>query len=132
MTYKAPNYIKAKEVNQKALSEKLQGCLKGDFIVIHAYNFKYDVNGNKTNHYAASLIRNTNQTLNSVVVQGLTHGKSANSLLLIECTKRRKQGGKYGMEDALFHLEGLGYDLEDKSQIKSIGSDGFVTVFEIV
>ena len=131
MTYRAPSFINAKETKQSAVSEKLQANLKGDFVVIHAYNFKYDINGNKINHYIAVLVRNVEQSLNSVIVQGLTHGKGVNSLCLIECTKQRKQGDKYGMSNALYNLEGLGYDLEDVTTVKSVGTDGFVAAFKI-
>lgn len=49
MKYRAPKFIK-KENFRNALEKSMNEQFKGKIIVVHAYNFKYDVNGNKINH----------------------------------------------------------------------------------
>lgn len=125
MKYRAPKFINKenfRETLEKALDEKF----KGKIIVVHAYNFKYDVNGNKINHYRATMLDGSLSGDKAVINALAGRGKT-----LIKCEKRRYQGGAYGYEDAIYHLDKMGYNVEKAGVSQMIGSDGYVTIFKI-
>ncbi|UPW39777.1 hypothetical protein ESCO56_00068 [Escherichia phage vB_EcoM_ESCO56] len=125
MTYRAPKFINKenfRNVLEKALDEKFNDKI----IVVHAYNFKYDINGNKINHYTATMLDGTLSSEKAVLNALAGRGKN-----LIKCNKRRYQGGAYGYGDAVYHLENMGYSVEKAGVSQIIGSDGYVTIFKI-
>ena len=123
--YYMPKFIK-KENFRNALEKSMGEQFKGKIIVVHAYNFKYDVNGNKTNHYTATMLDGT-LSGEKAIINALTRREKT----LIRCDKRRYQGGSYGYEDAIYHLDNMGYNVEKAGVSQIIGSDGYVTIFEI-
>lgn len=125
MAYRAPKFINKdnfRNVLEKSLDEKFNGKL----IVIHAYNFKYDINGNKINHYTATMLDGTLSSEKAILHALAGRGKN-----LIKCNKRRYQGGAYGYDDAVYHLENMGYSVEKAGVSQIIGRDGYVTIFKI-
>lgn len=125
MAYRAPKFINKenfRNVLEKALDEKFNGKI----IVVHAYNFKYDINGNKINHYTATMLDGTLSSEKAVLNALAGRGKT-----LIKCEKRRYQGGACGYDDAVYHLENMGYSVEKVGAPQIIGSDGYVTIFKI-
>ena len=125
MAYRAPKFINKdnfRNVLEKSLDEKFNGKL----IVVHAFNFKYDINGNKINHYTATMIDGTLSSEKTILNALAGRGKN-----LIKCNKRRYQGGAYGYDDAIYHLENMGYSVEKVGVPQIIGSDGYVTIFKI-
>ncbi|AKU44078.1 hypothetical protein CPT_Michonne129 [Citrobacter phage Michonne] len=125
MKYRAPKFIN-KDNFRKTLEEAMQESFKGKIIVVHAYNFKYDVNGNRINHYKATMLDGTLSGDKAIINAIAGRGKT-----VIRCEKRRYQGGKYGYEDAIYHLDKMGYDVEKAGVSQTIGSDGYVTIFKI-
>ncbi|EMX6187247.1 hypothetical protein AAHF97_001400, partial [Escherichia coli] len=97
-----------------------------NIIIVHSFNFKYDINGNKINHYTATMIDGTLSSEKAVLNALAGRGKN-----LISCNKRRYQGGAYGYDDAVYHLENMGYSVEKAGASQIIGSDGYVTIFKI-
>lgn len=125
MAYRAPKFIN-KDNFRNALEKSLDEKFNGKLIVVHAFNFKYDINGNKINHYTATMVDGTLSS-EKVVLNALAGcGKN-----LIKCNKRRYQGGAYGYDDAVYHLENMGYQVEKSEASQIIGSDGYVTIFKI-
>ncbi|WP_193115580.1 hypothetical protein [Escherichia coli] len=125
MKYRAPKFINKdnfRNVLEKALDEKFNGKI----IVVHAFNFKYDINGNKINHYTATMLEGTLSSEKAVLNALAGRGKN-----LIKCDKRRYQGGTYGYDDTVYHLENMGYQVEKAGVSQIIGSDGYVTIFKI-
>ena len=125
MKYRAPKFINKdnfRNVLEKALDEKFNGKI----IVVHAFNFKYDINGNKINHYTATMLEGTLSSEKAVLNALAGRGKN-----LIKCDKRRYQGGAYGYDDAVYHLENMGYPVEKTGVSQIIGRDGYVTIFKI-
>ncbi|QAX98230.1 hypothetical protein EcSzw1_13 [Escherichia phage EcSzw_1] len=125
MKYRAPKFINKenfRDVLEKTLDEKF----KGKIIVVHAYNFKYDVNGNKINHYRATMLDGSLSGDKAIINALAGRGKT-----LIKCEKRRYQGDAYGYEDAIYHLDKMGYNVEKAGVSQMIGSDGYVTIFKI-
>lgn len=125
MAYRAPKFINKenfRNVLEKSLDEKFQGKI----IVVHSFNFKYDINGNKINHYTAIMIDGTLSSEKAVLNALAGRGKT-----LIRCEKRRYQGGAYGYDDAVYHLDNMGYNVEKAGVSQMIGSDGYVTIFKI-
>ncbi|ALH47121.1 hypothetical protein [Escherichia phage SUSP2] len=125
MKYRAPKFISKenfRDVLEKTLDEKFQGKI----IVVHAYNFKYDVNGNKINHYRATMLDGSLSGDKAIINALAGRGKT-----LIKCEKRRYQGAAYGYEDAVYHLDKMGYNVEKAGVSQMIGSDGYVTIFKI-
>lgn len=125
MKYRAPKFIN-KENFRDALEETLDEKFKGKIIVVHAYNFKYDVNGNKINHYTVTMLDDTLSGEKAIINALASRGKT-----LIRCDKRRYQGGTYGYEDVIYHLNNMGYNVEKAGVSQMIGSDGYVTDFKI-
>ena len=125
MAYRAPKFINKdnfRNVLEKSLDEKFNGKL----IVVHAFNFKYDINGNKINHYTATMLDGSLSSEKAILHALAGRGKN-----LIKCNKRRYQGGAYGYDDAVYHLENMGYSVEKAGVSQIIGSDGYVTIFKI-
>ncbi|BDU11626.1 hypothetical protein [Escherichia phage phiWec177] len=125
MAYRAPKFINKenfRNVLEKALDEKFNGKI----IVVHSFNFKYDINGNKINHYTATMLDGTLSSEKTILHALAGRGKN-----LIRCDKRRYQGGAYGYDDAVYHLENMGYSVEKAGVSQIIGSDGYVTIFKI-
>ncbi|ARK07344.1 hypothetical protein FDH39_gp023 [Salmonella phage Si3] len=125
MAYRAPKFINKenfRNVLEKALDEKFNGKI----IVVHSFNFKYDINGNKINHYTATMLDGTLSSEKTILHALAGRGKN-----LIRCDKRRYQGGAYGYDDAIYHLENMGYQVEKAGVSQIIGSDGYVTTFKI-
>ena len=125
MAYRAPKFINKdnfRNVLEKSLDEKFNGKL----IVVHAFNFKYDINGNKINHYTATMLDGALSSEKAILHALAGRGKN-----LIKCNKRRYQGGAYGYDDAVYHLENMGYSVEKAGVSQIIGSDGYVTIFKI-
>lgn len=125
MAYRAPKFINKnnfRNVLENALDEKFNGKI----IVVHAFNFKYDINGNKINHYTATMLDGTLSSEKAILHALAGRGKN-----LIKCDKRRYQGGAYGYDDAVYHLENMGYSVEKAGASQIIGSDGYVTIFKI-
>jgi len=82
---------------------------KGDFfVVVDAFDFGRDVNGNVINKYRATLHRG-----DLVTVQNNYTG--AFSLEILTSPRRREQTGNDGQEMALYWLEKIGYDLAYES-----------------
>ena len=125
MAYRAPKFIN-KENFRNVLEDAIDEKFNGKVIVVHAFNFKYDVNGNKINHYTATML---DGTLSSEKV--ILHALAGRGKNLIRCDKRRYQGGAYGYDDAIYHLENMGYLVEKAGAPQIIGSDGYVTIFKI-
>ena len=125
MKYRAPKFIN-KENFRDALEKTLDEKFQGKIIVVHAYNFKYDVNGNKINHYTATMLDDTLSVEKAIINALAGRGKT-----LIRCDKRRYQGAAYGYEDAIYHLDKMGYNIEKAGVSQMIGSDGYVTIFKI-
>lgn len=125
MAYRAPKFIN-KDNFRNALGKSLDGNFTGQIIVVHAYNFKYDINGNKINHYTATMVDSSLSSEKAVLNALAGRGKN-----LIKCNKRRYQGGAYGYDDAVYHLENMGYSVEKAGVSQIIGSDGYVTIFKI-
>ena len=123
--YYMPKFIK-KENFRGALEKSMGEQFKGKIIVVHAYNFKYDVNGNKINHYKAIMLDGTLSGEKAVI-----HALAGRGKTLIRCDKRRYQGSAYGYEDAVYHLDNMGYNVVKAGVSQMIGSDGYVTIFEI-
>ncbi|ENG1396041.1 hypothetical protein ABSE12_000300 [Escherichia coli] len=125
MAYRAPKFINKdnfRNILEKTLDEKFNGKI----IVVHSFNFKYDINGNKINHYTATMLDGTLSSEKAVLNALAGRGKN-----LISCNKRRYQGGAYGYDDAVYHLENMGYSVEKAGVSQIIGSDGYVTIFKI-
>ena len=125
MAYRAPKFIN-KENFRNVLENALDEKFNGKIIVVHAFNFKYDINGNKINHYTATMLDGTLSSEKSILHALAGRGKN-----LIRCDKRRYQGGAYGYGDAIYHLENMGYQVEKAGASQIIGSDGYVTIFKI-
>lgn len=125
MKYRAPKFIN-KENFRDALGKSMNEQFKGKIIVVHAYNFKYDVNGNKINHYTVTMLDDTLSGEKAIINALAARGKT-----LIRCDKRRYQGGTYGYDDAVYHLDKMGYNVEKAGATEVIGSDGYVTIFKI-
>ena len=125
MAYRAPLFIN-KDNFRNALEKSLGENFTGQIIVVHAFNFKYDINGNRINHYTATML---DGTLSSEKV--IFHALAGRGKNLIRCDKRRYQGGTYGYDDAVYHLENMGYSVEKAGVSQIIGSDGYVTIFKI-
>ena len=125
MAHRAPKFIN-KDNFRNALEKSLDENFKGNIIVVHAFNFKYDVNGNRINHYTATMLDGTLSSEKAVLNALAGRGKN-----LIKCDKRRYQGGAYGYDDAVYHLENMGYQVEKAGASQIIGSDGYVTIFKI-
>lgn len=123
--YYMPKFIN-KENFRDALEKFMNEQFKGKIIVVHAYNFKYDVNGNKINHYTVTMLDDTLSGEKAIINALAARGKT-----LIRCDKRRYQGGTYGYEDAIYHLDNMGYNVEKAGVPQMIGSDGYVTDFKI-
>lgn len=82
---------------------------EGDFfIVIDAFDFGRDVNGNGINKYRATLHRGDLQTVQN-------NYTGAFSLEILTSPRRREQTGNDGQEMALYWLEKIGYDLAYES-----------------
>ena len=125
MAYRAPKFVN-KDNFRNALEKSLDDNFKGNVIVVHSFNFKYDINGNKINHYTATMIDGALSSEKAVLNALAGRGK-----VLVRCDKRRYQGGTYGYEDAIYHLENMGYSVEKAGASQIIGSDGYVTIFKI-
>ncbi|AFU63417.1 hypothetical protein CPT_Mushroom117 [Salmonella phage Mushroom] len=125
MAYRAPKFIN-KGNFRNALEKSLDENFTGHIIVVHAYNFKYDINGNKINHYTATMLDGALSSEKAILHALAGRGKN-----LIRCDKRRYQGGAYGCDDAIYHLENMGYSVEKVGAPQIIGSDGYVTTFKI-
>ena len=123
--YYMPKFIN-KENFRDALEKSMGENLKGKIIVVHAYNFKYDVNGNKINHYKATMLDGTLSGEKAII-----HALAGRGKTIICCDKRRYQGCKYGYEDAIYHLDNMGYNVVKAGVSQVVGSDGYVTIFEI-
>ena len=124
MAYRAPKFIN-KDNFRNALEKSLDENFTGQTIVVHAYNFKHDINGNKINHYTATMVDGTLSSEKAIINALAGRGKN-----LIKCNKRRYQGGAYGYDDAVYHLENMGYQVEKAGVSQIIGSDGYVTIFK--
>ena len=125
MAYRAPKFIN-KENFRNVLENAIDEKFNGKVIVVHAFNFKYDVNGNRINHYTATMLDGTLSSEKAILHALAGRGKN-----LIRCDKRRYQGGAYGYDDAIYHLENMGYLVEKAGVPQIIGSDGYVTIFKI-
>lgn len=125
MAYRAPKFIN-KDNFRKVLEKSLDEKFNGKLIIVHAFNFKYDINGNKINHYTATMVDGLLSSEKAVLNALAGRGKN-----LIRCDKRRYQCGAYGYDDAVYHLENMGYQVEKAGVSQIIGSDGYVTIFKI-
>ena len=125
MAYRAPKFIN-KDNFRNALEKSLGENFTGQIIVVHAFNFKYDINGNKINYYTATLLDGKLSSEKAVLNALAGRGKN-----LIKCDKRRYQGGAYGYDDSVYHLENMGYPVEKAGVSQIIGRDGYVTIFKV-
>lgn len=125
MAYRAPKFI-SKDNYRNALEKSLNENFTGQTIVVHSFNFKYDINGNRINHYTATMLDGTLSSEKTILHALAGRGKN-----LIKCDKRRYQGGAYGYDDAVYHLENMGYLVEKAGVSQIIGRDGYVTIFKI-
>lgn len=96
----------ADAVRQLETSAKAKGRTLGKefYVVVEAFDFGRDVNGNKINKYRASL-----HCADLVTVE---NGYSdAFSVCILESPRRREQSHNEGQSSALYWLEKIGYDL---------------------
>ncbi|WBF81446.1 hypothetical protein HNDCFFNB_00149 [Citrobacter phage BSwM KMM2] len=92
MKYRAPKFIN-KENFRSILEETMKENFKGKIIVVHAYNFKYDVNGNRINHYKATMLDGTLSGEKAIINAIAGRGKT-----VIRCEKDAIKAVNMGMK----------------------------------